>query len=189
MQTDQSIIKLPLADRAGHTFCATGRAVCLDIAAIDLLGLGKPAFLGLSRKDAGPDAPTAPPVPAIIDRRRWAVFRRALANTGQSASTGVLQKKPNFSKRAYSVEKGSCGIGWRLLRIAGERRCHPAQAGARPGIGFILASLRRFWAAAARWNSSFAPFGPRRRKRSSFRMRLRWANSISTFFRWRLETR
>lgn len=59
-------------------FCATGRAVCLDIAAIDLPGLGKPAFLGQSRKDASPDAPTALPVPAIRDRRRWAVFRRAI---------------------------------------------------------------------------------------------------------------
>jgi hypothetical protein len=51
------------------------------------------------------------------------------------------------------------------------------------GTGISLASLRRFWAVAARWNSSRAPFGPRNRSRSSFRMRLRWANSISTFLR------
>ncbi len=37
----------------------------------------------------------------------------------------------------------------------------------------ILASLRRFCAAAARWNSSRAPLGPRNRKRSSRMMRLR----------------
>src|SRR3954470_9129973 len=55
------------------------------------------------------------------------------------------------------------------------------------GIGISLASLRRFWAVAARWNSSRAPFGPRNRSRSSFRMRLRWANSISTFLRWQRE--
>jgi hypothetical protein len=47
------------------------------------------------------------------------------------------------------------------------------------GIGRSLAILRRFWAVAARRNSSRAPFGPRRRSRSSFRMRLRCANSIS----------
>lgn len=54
--------------------------------------------------------------------------------------------------------------------------------------GISLASLRRFWAVAARRNSSLAPLGPLRRSRSSFRMRLRWANSISTFFRSRRET-
>src|SRR5205807_1603675 len=57
------------------------------------------------------------------------------------------------------------------------------------GIGISMAILRRFWAVAARWNSSRAPFGPRNRSRSSFRMRLRWANSISTFLRSRLEVR
>ena len=53
--------------------------------------------------------------------------------------------------------------------------------------GMSLAILRRFWAAAARRNSSRAPFGPRRRSRSSLRIRLRCANSISTFFRSRRE--
>jgi hypothetical protein len=48
--------------------------------------------------------------------------------------------------------------------------------------GMSLASLRRFWTVAAKWNSSRAPQGPRSRNLSSFRMRLRWANSISTFF-------
>ena len=51
------------------------------------------------------------------------------------------------------------------------------------GAGKILASFRRFWAVAARRNSSFAPHGPRNRRRPSPRMRLRWAKSISTFFR------
>src|SRR5881392_2470487 len=55
------------------------------------------------------------------------------------------------------------------------------------GIGISMATFRRFWAVAARWNSSRAPFGPRNRSRSSFRMRLWWANSISTFLRWQRE--
>jgi len=38
------------------------------------------------------------------------------------------------------------------------------------GIGISLAIFRRFWAVAARMNSSRAPFGPRKRKRSSLRM-------------------
>src|SRR6187399_1263901 len=59
----------------------------------------------------------------------------------------------------------------------------PQEGAGRGDIGISLAILRRFWAVAARRNSSLAPFGPRRRRRSSFRMRLRCANNISTFFR------
>ena len=64
-----------------------------------------------------------------------------------------------------------------------------SQAGFRFGIGINLASLRRFWAVAARRNSSRAPFGPRSRSRSSLRMRLRCANSISIFLRSRRDVR
>src|SRR4029078_11648090 len=38
---------------------------------------------------------------------------------------------------------------------------------------------------AASVNSSCAPNGPRSRSRPSLKMRLRWANSISTRLRWR----
>ena len=51
------------------------------------------------------------------------------------------------------------------------------------GAGKILADLLRFWPVAARRNSSFAPHGPRSRSCTKPRMRLRWAKSISTFFR------
>ena len=56
---------------------------------------------------------------------------------------------------------------------------------ARSGTGISFAIFRRFWAVAARRNSSRAPFGPRSRSRPSLRKRLRCANSISTFFRSR----
>ena len=62
-------------------FCAPGGAVSLDVAAIDLTGLRDPAILGERRQDAGPDAPAAPPVPTIIDRRRGAVFGWAVRPT------------------------------------------------------------------------------------------------------------
>src|SRR5580693_1210483 len=52
-------------------------------------------------------------------------------------------------------------------------------------IGLKRASRLRFWAVAARRNSSLAPFGPLSRKRARRRIRLKWANSISTFFRRR----
>jgi hypothetical protein len=52
-------------------------------------------------------------------------------------------------------------------------------------IGLKRASRLRFWAVAARRNSSLAPFGPQRRKRVRRRIRLRWASSIPTFFRRR----
>jgi hypothetical protein len=57
------------------------------------------------------------------------------------------------------------------------------QAGS--GIGISFASFLRFWTVAASINSSCAPFGPRNLRRSSLRMRLRCANSISTFLRRR----
>src|SRR5580765_4496758 len=61
---------------------------------------------------------------------------------------------------------------------------HMAAAGG--GCAASLASLRRFWAIAASVNSSCAALGPRSLRRSSFRMRFRWANSISTRLRsWR----
>jgi len=53
------------------------------------------------------------------------------------------------------------------------------------GSGLSLASFRRFWAVAANRNSSCALRGPLSRRRPSFKIRLRWANSISTRFRSR----
>lgn len=61
------------------------------------------------------------------------------------------------------------------------------------GVGKSLASLRRLWAAATRWNSSFEPHalpgrimvspcfrdGPRKPSRPRPRIRLRWEKSIS----------
>jgi hypothetical protein len=46
-----------------------------------------------------------------------------------------------------------------------------------------LAIRLRFCTVVAKVNWSVAPVSPRSRKRSSFMIRLRWANSISTFFR------
>ena len=60
-------------------------------------------------------------------------------------------------------------------------------AGFGVGIGISFASFLRFWAVAASRNSSRAPVGPRSRSRSSLRMRLRWANSISIFLRFARE--
>lgn len=53
---------------------------------------------------------------------------------------------------------------------------------ASDGISHLAIRLR-FWAVAAIKNSARAPLRPRSRRRSSFMMRLRWANSISTFLR------
>src|SRR3546814_15311158 len=85
------------------------------------------------------------------------------------------------------LNKSVFGGGWRRgrMRTSGLGRVYPVIAGWV--IGIILAILRRFWAVAARRNSYFAPFGPLRRRRLSFRMRLKCANSISIFFRSRRE--
>ena len=50
------------------------------------------------------------------------------------------------------------------------------KASARGGRAISDASRRRFWAMAARTNSSWAPRGPRSRSRPSFRMRFKCAN-------------
>ena len=52
-----------------------------------------------------------------------------------------------------------------------------------------FAIRRKFCAVAASRNSSCAPLGPRSRNRSSFKMRFKWANNISTFLRCRRECR
>src|SRR3977135_713161 len=81
-----------------------------------------------------------------------------------------------FPLMTDSVEE----VGWRIgvdrAVVLGARLIvglTNSQAGLGFGIGTSFASLRRFWAVAARRNSSRAPFGPRKRSRSSLRMRLR----------------
>jgi hypothetical protein len=79
--------------------------------------------------------------------------------------------------------------------IAQEYEEMPADGPERMRCDFNLATLHpayhqvpsrlRFWALAARRNSSSAPFGPLKRRRARRRIRLRCANSISTFFRRR----
>jgi hypothetical protein len=78
------------------------------------------------------------------------------------------------------------GVG-RVLWAAVGRLCrrYAASISGSIFIGLKRASRLRFWAVAARRNSSLAPFGPLRRKRVRRRIRLRCANSISTFFRRR----
>jgi len=60
---------------------------------------------------------------------------------------------------------------------------HAAKIGAGKGMSFV--SFRKFWAVAANRNSSLAPLGPRRRNRSSLRMRFRSSMSVSAPFVWR----
>jgi hypothetical protein len=70
-----------------------------------------------------------------------------------------------------------------LSALGPSLRRYAAIAGESAFIGLSRASRLRFWAVAARRNSSLAPFGPLRRRRVRRRMRLRWANSISIFLR------
>ena len=71
---------------------------------------------------------------------------------------------------------------------AGAHRLDTVVSATPPQAGTRRAILRRFCAVAARRNSSFAPRGPRNRRRSSFKIRFRCANAISTFFRCRRDT-
>jgi len=58
-----------------------------------------------------------------------------------------------------------------------------ARVGSGGGQSNHFAIRLKFCAVAASKNSSLAPLGPRNRSRSSFRIFLRWAKSISTFLR------
>lgn len=65
------------------------------------------------------------------------------------------------------VENLVVGMNWRPRRRCVRYQLWPilaGQAGSGNFSGLSLASFLRFWAAAARWNSSRAPFGPRSRK-------------------------
>jgi hypothetical protein len=115
------------------------------------------------------------------------------------------QRLPNIALRqlvADSVDLVAVEIGWpsqRPISVLAVRFLDAfwalEAAGTRPDaghfhapavpkrvIGRSLASFLRFWAVAASKNSSLAPLGPRNLRRLSLRIRLRWANSISTFF-------
>ena len=64
-------------------------------------------------------------------------------------------------------------LGFGALSERQIRASSPQVAKIGAGSGMRFASFRRFWAVAAKRNSSLAPLGPRRRNRSSLRMRLR----------------
>lgn len=74
---------------------------------------------------------------------------------------------------------------WRRVRLGVGRLSGRPWSGCR----YQLASFLRFCAVDAKRNSSRAPFGPLSRGRSSLRIRLRCANSISTFLRSLRDTR
>jgi hypothetical protein len=94
---------------------------------------------------------------------------------------------------AEEARSGFAKLAWRRNAPWATARRTPAQATGREPRGddrntWIRKSAIPFGTTAmvaARRNSSLAPFGPLSRKRARRRIRLRWANSISTFFRRR----
>lgn len=92
----------------------------------------------------------------------------------RSGSHPILLENSVFLARKVRFQTGRKRLSFQALRTC----C---------GAGKILASFLRFWALAARRNSSFAPHGPRNRRRPSPRIRFKCAKSISTFFRKRIE--
>lgn len=59
-------------------FCAARTAVRFDVTAVDLRRLGNPALIGQGCQYPPPNTATAPPVPAVIDRRRGTVIARTV---------------------------------------------------------------------------------------------------------------
>ena len=127
------------------------------------------AFASCCRCNAATLSVCNPPCTSVIPHLRT-VFAQAQRTTARSRN---LLKNSALHRGIFGSEMTSSAID------------HGA-AGAVTGIGNVLASLRRFWAVAARINSSFAPYGPRNRRRPKPSIRFRCANSISTFFRSRI---
>ena len=95
-------------------------------------------------------------------------------------------KSPGFGETSAGPQApGSVTFLFLLAACGGEGAALCGQHFWKRAVGLKRASHLRFWAVAVRRNSSLAPFGPLRRKRLRRRIRLRCANSISTFFRRR----
>src|SRR5262252_861435 len=88
---------------------------------------------------------------------------------GDSTSTVVAVNGSERPQWGDTVEKVSFELSGRCrLGAASEVDEGVApQTGIGRAAGTSVASFRRFWAVAARWNSSRAPLGPRSRSRSS----------------------
>jgi hypothetical protein len=78
--------------------------------------------------------------------------------------TSILLKNPLL----WRPHLGFVALSARQIPVSAP---HVANIGAGSGMSF--ARFRRFWAVAAKRNSSLAPLGPRRRNRSSLGMRFR----------------
>ena len=116
---------------------------------------------------------------------RWHCFRFVgLSFCCRSRRTGEAGRRRHRLRRPwwpYAREGG--GFDALALTHATLTQRHGSRRGG--GLATSLARRRRFWAMAASVNSNWAPRGPRNRSRPSRRMRLRWANSISTRLRSR----
>ena len=122
-----------------------------------------------TRKTAGtkpfPDGPCPQsPIPCVrptVPLRPSATWAASIPNV---RFTSILLKNPLLWRPHF----GFVALSARQIPASSP---HRAKAGAGRGMSF--ASFRRFWAVAAKRNSSLAPFGPRRRNRPSLRMRFR----------------
>ena len=100
-------------------------------------------------------------------RLRWTLKPFVMARCRREAngrSRRILLKNPLFWRQHLGF------VAMSARQIPGSSP-HVAKMGV--GIGMSFASFRRFWAVAASRNSSLAPLGPRKRNRSSRRMRFR----------------
>lgn len=87
-------------------------AMDLDVAAADLGRLRNPALLGQGREDSGPDSPAAPSVPTIVDRRRGAVFRRAIR-----PAPAAFEHMNNPRDHSTIINPSRAGLVLRQLRL------------------------------------------------------------------------
>ena len=155
---------------------AKGIAECRQALALDRNLADAHGFIGLGKHALGRDEEVEGHIQEALrlsprDTRAFLWFMIVgMAKLHANADIEALDRRTNRS-------------GW--IEETGARGLSGAQAGFRAGGRISFASFRRFWAVAARRNSSRAPKGPLSLRRSRRRMRFRCANSISIFFRSR----
>ena len=104
------------------------------------------------------DQPRGPATPTRLSDwgTAYGAQRKLISEIGYFRSCPIPLKKSSFEVIA------AVRIGGATTPVSA---ASPQVAAIGAGAGISLASLRRFWAVAARWNSSRAPFGPRNRSR------------------------
>jgi hypothetical protein len=148
-------------------------------------GLPDPTRSRFDRRPVGRrislSAAISPPLTYRTQRRAGGLPRFPRAYIGGQIGRGFLRhlatsSRGNGCNAQISLKNRLVrSSGWLHRSLSARQSWASAPHVAKMGVGrgMSFANFLRFWAVAANRNSSLAPFGPRRRNRSSLRMRFK----------------